>query len=191
MLAEDPALPFPNRIKEGPRELIEAINTISLGTTATLTSDDSAVPDHSLTSSPPVLIQTPTQAPEHVAGNTAYSTNASTHIPPSAPSICPTSGLSFMPPWPTSIPPQYPQLTSTLLLHSQPSAAPSPHPSKPALTQDNPPSDNLYGPNGVELHLSKSMRIHLVMNISHVKPYKEHLDGQPTFHPGPVEVTEE
>ena len=35
------------------------------------------------------------------------------------------------------------------------------------------------------------MRIHPVVNISWVKPYKEHLEGQPTFKPGPVQVTED
>ena len=35
------------------------------------------------------------------------------------------------------------------------------------------------------------MKIHLVVNISWVKSYKEHLEGQPTFKPGPVQVTED
>ena len=35
------------------------------------------------------------------------------------------------------------------------------------------------------------MKIHPVVNISQVKPYKERLDGQPTFKPGPVQVTED
>ena len=35
------------------------------------------------------------------------------------------------------------------------------------------------------------MKIHPVVNISRVKPYKERLEGQPTFKPGPVQVTEE
>jgi hypothetical protein len=50
---------------------------------------------------------------------------------------------------------------------------------------------DLIGPNAVKLHLPSTMRIHPVVNISRVKPYKERLDGQPTFRPGPVEVTEE
>ena len=35
------------------------------------------------------------------------------------------------------------------------------------------------------------MKIHPVVNISRVKPYKERLEGQPTFKPGPVQVTED
>jgi len=35
------------------------------------------------------------------------------------------------------------------------------------------------------------MRIHDVVNISRVKPYKERLTGQPVVAPGPVEVTED
>ena len=35
------------------------------------------------------------------------------------------------------------------------------------------------------------MKIHPVVNISQVKPYKEHLESQPTFKPGPVQVTED
>ena len=35
------------------------------------------------------------------------------------------------------------------------------------------------------------MKIHPVVNISRVKPYKERLEGQPTFKSGPVQVTED
>ena len=35
------------------------------------------------------------------------------------------------------------------------------------------------------------MKIHPVVNISWVKLYKEHLEGQPTFKSGPVKVTED
>ena len=35
------------------------------------------------------------------------------------------------------------------------------------------------------------MKIHPVVNISQVKPYKECLEGQPTFKPGPVQVTDD
>ena len=35
------------------------------------------------------------------------------------------------------------------------------------------------------------MKIHPVVNISRVKPYKERLEGQSTFKPGPVQVTED
>ena len=35
------------------------------------------------------------------------------------------------------------------------------------------------------------MRIHLVVNISRVRPYKERLDGQSAFRPKPVQVTED
>ena len=37
--------------------------------------------------------------------------------------------------------------------------------------------------NALELQLLRSMKIHPVVNISWVKPYKEHLEGQPTFKP--------
>jgi transposase InsO family protein len=49
----------------------------------------------------------------------------------------------------------------------------------------------LIGDNAVELRLPKSMRIHPVVNISRVRPYKERLKGQSTFRPGPVQVTED
>ena len=45
--------------------------------------------------------------------------------------------------------------------------------------------------NALELRLPRSMKIHPVVNISRIKPYKEHLEGQPTFKPGPVQVTED
>jgi hypothetical protein len=35
------------------------------------------------------------------------------------------------------------------------------------------------------------MRIHPVVNISHVHPYKEPLEGQTSIRPGPVKVTED
>ena len=47
------------------------------------------------------------------------------------------------------------------------------------------------GDNTLELRLPRSMKIHLVVNILWVKPYKEHLEGQPTFKPRPVQVTED
>ena len=47
------------------------------------------------------------------------------------------------------------------------------------------------GDNTLELRLPRSMKIHLVVNISRVKPYKECLEGQPTFKPSPVQVTED
>ncbi|KAG6325841.1 hypothetical protein ID866_13248 [Astraeus odoratus] len=45
--------------------------------------------------------------------------------------------------------------------------------------------------NAVELKLPKSLRIHLVVNVSRVKPYRGPLPGQPVHQPGPVHVTEE
>ena len=45
--------------------------------------------------------------------------------------------------------------------------------------------------NTLELRLPRSIKIHPVVNISWVKPYKERLEGQPTFKPGPVQVTED
>ena len=39
----------------------------------------------------------------------------------------------------------------------------------------------LVGDNAVRLHLPKTMRIHLVVNISRVRPYKEPLEGQTTI----------
>ena len=45
--------------------------------------------------------------------------------------------------------------------------------------------------NAVELRLPHSMCIHPVVNISHVKPYRDHLPGQPVSAPGPSIVTED
>jgi hypothetical protein len=47
------------------------------------------------------------------------------------------------------------------------------------------------GENAVKLHLSKTMHIHPVVNISHVHPYKEPLEEQTSIQPGPVKVTED
>ena len=49
----------------------------------------------------------------------------------------------------------------------------------------------LVGTNAVELRLPCSMRIHPVVNISHVKPYHDRLLGQPVSAPGPSIVTED
>ena len=49
----------------------------------------------------------------------------------------------------------------------------------------------LVGNNAVELKLPQSMKIHLVVNISQVKQYKERLPGQPLQKPGPITVTED
>jgi transposase InsO family protein len=49
----------------------------------------------------------------------------------------------------------------------------------------------LVGPNAVELKLPRGMRIHPVVNISRVKPYRERLPGQPIVKPGGVLVTED
>ena len=49
----------------------------------------------------------------------------------------------------------------------------------------------LVGTNAVELRLPHSMRIHPVVNVSRVKPYREHLPGQPVTAPGPSNVTED
>ena len=46
-------------------------------------------------------------------------------------------------------------------------------------------------PNVVELKLPKMLRIHLVVNISRVKPYLGPLPGQPVSCPGPIHVTED
>ena len=48
----------------------------------------------------------------------------------------------------------------------------------------------LAGPNAIELKLPKSMQIHPVVNVSRVKPYHDHLEGQPLHWPGPINVTE-
>ena len=45
--------------------------------------------------------------------------------------------------------------------------------------------------NTVELRLPHSMCIHPVINISHIKPYRECLTGQPVSPPGPSTVTED
>ena len=49
----------------------------------------------------------------------------------------------------------------------------------------------LVGPNAVELRLPRSMRIHLVINISRIKPYRDRFPGQPVTAPGPSNVTED
>ena len=46
-------------------------------------------------------------------------------------------------------------------------------------------------PNAVELKLPKTLRIHLVVNVSCVKPYLGPLPSQPVSRPGPVQVSEE
>ena len=46
-------------------------------------------------------------------------------------------------------------------------------------------------PNAVKLKLPKTLRIHPVVNISHVKPYLGPLPGQPVSWPGPIQVSEE
>ena len=53
------------------------------------------------------------------------------------------------------------------------------------------PVVKMVGTNTIKLHLPCSMWIHPVINISRLKPYKEHLPGQSTVHPGPIEVTED
>ena len=45
--------------------------------------------------------------------------------------------------------------------------------------------------NTVELKLPKTLWIHLVVNVSRVKPYLGPLPGQPVSRPGPVHVSEE
>ena len=47
------------------------------------------------------------------------------------------------------------------------------------------------GTNTVKLRLPCSMRIHLVVNISHVKPYCDRLPGQPVSAPSPITVMED
>jgi hypothetical protein len=47
------------------------------------------------------------------------------------------------------------------------------------------------GDNAVKLHPPKTMCIHPVVNISHIHPYKEPLEGQISIRPGPVKVTED
>ena len=49
----------------------------------------------------------------------------------------------------------------------------------------------LVGTNAVELRLPCSMRIHPVINISCVKPYHNHLPGQPVTAPGPSIIMED
>ena len=49
----------------------------------------------------------------------------------------------------------------------------------------------MVGMNAVKLCLPHSMQIHPVINISCLKSYKEHLPGQLTECPGPMEVTED
>ena len=49
----------------------------------------------------------------------------------------------------------------------------------------------LVNMNAIHLYLPHSMYIHDIINILHIKPYKERLLGQPVVTPGPVEVTED
>ena len=49
----------------------------------------------------------------------------------------------------------------------------------------------LVGTNAVKLRLPRSMHIHPVVNISHVKPYHNCLPGQPVSAPGPSNITED
>ena len=49
----------------------------------------------------------------------------------------------------------------------------------------------LVGTNAVELQLPRSMRIHPVVNVSRIKPYRDRLPGQPVSAPGPSNVTED
>ena len=46
-------------------------------------------------------------------------------------------------------------------------------------------------PNAVELRLPKTLRIHLVVNVSHVKPYLGPLPSQPMSQPSLIQVSEE
>ena len=46
-------------------------------------------------------------------------------------------------------------------------------------------------PNAVKLKLPKTLRIHPVVNISHVKPYLGPLPSQPMSRPGPIQVSKE
>ena len=46
-------------------------------------------------------------------------------------------------------------------------------------------------PNVVELKLPKTLRIHPVVNVSHVKPYLGPLPGQPVSRPSLIQVSEE
>ena len=46
-------------------------------------------------------------------------------------------------------------------------------------------------PNVVELKLPKTLRIHPIMNVSHIKPYLGPLPGQPVPQPSPVHVSDE
>ena len=46
-------------------------------------------------------------------------------------------------------------------------------------------------PNAVKLKLPKTLRIHPVVNVLHVKPYLGPLPSQPVSWPGPVQVSEE
>ena len=46
-------------------------------------------------------------------------------------------------------------------------------------------------PNAVKLKLPRGMKIHDIVNISQVKPYKEQLPRQPAVRPGPVDITDD
>jgi transposase InsO family protein len=53
------------------------------------------------------------------------------------------------------------------------------------------PVIEMVGSNAVKLKLPRTIKIHPVVNISRIKPYKERLTGQPVVAPGPLEVTED
>ena len=49
----------------------------------------------------------------------------------------------------------------------------------------------LAGPNAIKLKLPRSLQIHPIVNVSWVKPYHEHMEGQTLYWPGPVHMTED
>ena len=49
----------------------------------------------------------------------------------------------------------------------------------------------LARPNAIKLKLSRSLQIHPIVNISWIKPYHEHMEGQTPYRPGPVHITKD
>ena len=50
---------------------------------------------------------------------------------------------------------------------------------------------SLAGPNAMKLQLLRSLQIHLVVNVSWVKPYHECMEGQTSYWPRPVHMIED
>ena len=50
---------------------------------------------------------------------------------------------------------------------------------------------SLADPSAIKLQLPRSLQIHPVVNVSQIKPYHEQMEGQTSYQPRPVHVTED